>query len=229
MKVLGRNEILRTFIKKDNPIIFDIGANNGLSSKDFRCLFPNSILHIFEPNPDCLDSLKQNFKDPLAIINNLAVSNKSEKKLLFINSNNETSSLYELDLNGFYSNKGIKNKDNIFVEAITLDNYIKKVEISYVDFLKIDTQGHSFEVLDGAIESIKAGLFNLVQVEIITGDCYKKKDDLLKIIKIMNDFDYELFTIINADTEQIGHINYDYESGKTLFFDVMFINKNFKE
>jgi len=36
-----------------NPIIFDVGANEGQSIKRFKSIFPKSIIHSFEPIKEC--------------------------------------------------------------------------------------------------------------------------------------------------------------------------------
>jgi hypothetical protein len=40
---------------KINPIFFDVGANKGQSIDRFLNLYPNSLIHSFEPNIDFLN------------------------------------------------------------------------------------------------------------------------------------------------------------------------------
>ena len=52
---------LRKFIKlRSGRIIFDIGANEGQSIERFKSLFPDSIIHSFEPDINLYSILKKN-------------------------------------------------------------------------------------------------------------------------------------------------------------------------
>jgi FkbM family methyltransferase len=42
------------------------------------------------------------------------------------------------------------------IETVTLDSYIKKANISKIDILKVDVEGHEFAVLQGLIETLKS-------------------------------------------------------------------------
>ena len=48
------------FITNDKPIIFDVGAHHGESIIEFKTLFPLSIIHSFEPDPDTFKILQAN-------------------------------------------------------------------------------------------------------------------------------------------------------------------------
>ena len=51
------------------------------------------------------------------------------------------------------------------MELITLDEYLCKIGIHVIDFLKIDTEGHELEVLRGAINVLKNSPGALVMFE----------------------------------------------------------------
>ena len=53
----NRETVLKYLIKENAPIIFDIGANDGLSLEEFKTWWRNSIVHCFEPQEECLDIL----------------------------------------------------------------------------------------------------------------------------------------------------------------------------
>ena len=44
------DDINKIQIEKTNPIIFDVGANEGQSIERFQNLFPESFIHSFEPD-----------------------------------------------------------------------------------------------------------------------------------------------------------------------------------
>lgn len=48
---------LKNLVKKSNPLIFDVGVNNGSSVNDFKRWWPESHIHCFEPQEECLQNL----------------------------------------------------------------------------------------------------------------------------------------------------------------------------
>jgi sialic acid synthase SpsE len=43
------DDITKFIIKKSEPVIFDVGANEGQSIRRYKKIFENPILHSFEP------------------------------------------------------------------------------------------------------------------------------------------------------------------------------------
>ena len=50
-------------------------------------------------------------------------------------------------------------------ETIKLDEFIIDKKINYIDLIKIDTEGHEFEVLDGLKENIQKVKFILIEFQ----------------------------------------------------------------
>ena len=44
--------MFKELLKKENPVIFEIGANDGTDTVNFFKEFKNPTLHCFEPDPD---------------------------------------------------------------------------------------------------------------------------------------------------------------------------------
>ena len=57
LKNFSRDRVINDLVKKDNPIIFDIGANNGDTLAEFKEWWPKATIHCFEPQTECLDEL----------------------------------------------------------------------------------------------------------------------------------------------------------------------------
>ena len=49
VKRFDRDSVLTSLIDNKEPIIFDVGANTGQTLKTFKKLWPESIIHCFEP------------------------------------------------------------------------------------------------------------------------------------------------------------------------------------
>ena len=71
----------------------------------------------------------------------------------------------------------------MLINGITLDNFFQKKRNKYqfkrIDFIKIDTEGHEFEVLVGAVKTIKKFKPNFIQLEFNWHQLYKKKTLLM--------------------------------------------------
>ncbi len=127
-----------------SPVIIDCGSNIGVSILFFKMIYPESIIHAFEPNPKSFELLKynienNNLKD--VYLNRTAVSEVDGEINLFSSDLNYGSLTTSID-----SNRGGKNL--ISVPSIKLSNYIKKLD---VDLIKIDVEGAEIMIIKDLI------------------------------------------------------------------------------
>lgn len=160
-----RNVIKFFKLKINNKMILvDVGAHHGETIKLFSNNFNIHEIHSFEASHINFQILKKKKFRNNVIINNFAISD--QKKIYEMNQFVETSSstISEININSEYyskkkrilspfSSKEIFYKIN--TQANTLDNYLLKKKIDKVDILKIDTEGHEYKVLLGALKSLK--------------------------------------------------------------------------
>lgn len=145
------NEIVK--IKKD-AVIFDVGANAGYLTLFFADIAEKGQVHAFEPTHYAINKLVKNaslnptLKERITV-NQCFVSDKDDQKDLVaysswpLTGNESTHSIH----------KGVA-KSTEDVKSITLDSYCIKHNIDRLDLIKIDTDGHEFDVLNGAKETI---------------------------------------------------------------------------
>lgn len=125
--------------------VFEIGANYGQDSVYLKNCFglKDKDIFIFEPHPYLFKKLKKlyNFN-----CYNFAVSNQNKKVKLHaidLTKNNGMSSLR------FHKVNDKKIYKDILVQSIRMDRFIINNNIKSIDFLKIDVEGLTFEVLLG--------------------------------------------------------------------------------
>ena len=160
------NEI-NSIVKKINvekPVIFDIGANVGMVTILLSKKIKNSIIYSFEPNNATFYFFKKNIDDNNinAIAVNKGLSDKCEK--LFLGPPHKRQhSRYQLDKGhpGLYSVYADKSDKWVFkhgkiCDFLTLDYFCEKKGIKWIDFIKIDVEGHEVNVLKGGINILKA-------------------------------------------------------------------------
>ena len=129
----------------------DVGANLGLYS--FQISKYTKQLHAFEPNPYPLRYLKKLNKGNTKIYP-IAIGSVNDKVELFIPKNpkgwtSNGASLRQLDLG-----KGMK----LQVACRTLDSF----DFKDVELIKIDVEGCEQDVIDGAMNTIKNWLPNII-------------------------------------------------------------------
>ncbi len=104
------------------------------------------ICHTFEPNKNNSDLIIENAKlnnlDNI-IINNLALWNKSNEKLIF---EGEDALASTVEANTSSANA---------LHTITIDDYVSQNKVGKVDLLMIDVEGSEIKVLQGAVEMMK--------------------------------------------------------------------------
>ena len=147
-------------IDKD-AVIFDVGANIGIYSMSYAILFQSARIYSFEPVPDTYTSLEKNIrKNPLLLPRitpfNFGLSNSNIELELSIPSKLQHER-YDLNNNinsGLFSVHG-KGEDKVIGSFKTLDSFFKEeLNIKKIDVIKIDVEGHEFEVLEGAKDTI---------------------------------------------------------------------------
>jgi FkbM family methyltransferase len=102
--------------------------------------------HTFEPNKNNSDLIIENAKlNDLKniLINNLALWNKSNEKLIFEGEDALASTIVA------------KEAAANVLHTITIDDYVEQNKVGKVDLLMIDVEGSEIKVLEGAVEMLK--------------------------------------------------------------------------
>lgn len=162
----GENIFISKFddLKVKNCI--DVGCNIGDFSKEIL-KNKNTNVVAFEPLPLCRENLKeiQNHYSSRFINFEYALSNKNGFD--YINfGDKDTSGLASLEkkINNIdYVN--MVNKNRIKIELKKLNDFINMEKFKDIDFIKIDTEGHEFKVLEGGLDFIKKNNVKMVQIE----------------------------------------------------------------
>lgn len=127
-----------------NPIIIDCGSNIGLSVLYFKTIYPESIIHAFEPDKNIFKILEENCKK--FEINNVSLLNKGVWK---------EDGFYDFLSDGCDGgrmlDKNVAEKSNL-VEMVSLKNILDTN--SSIDLLKIDIEGAELEVLRSCKDSL---------------------------------------------------------------------------
>ena len=227
---------LKNLINKNDPCILDVGSNNGSSLYDFKNLWPASTIHCFEPQEECIDSLKETaskFTEGDIHINSCAAGNHSSENETFythnINSGVSGFNKINIESNDSIKLEALREKNNHEkqdyidslnqnreVKVIRLDEYIESFKPDlHIDFLKIDTQGHEAEVLEGLGK--KLDNIDVVLTELMFFDFYEKSLSFSDIEKYLHQYNFRIY--------DISHISKNPMNGRTDWVDVIYVNK----
>jgi len=174
-------KIKEYFKDKKYNVAIDIGASDGQWSYFLSQI--SEKVYAFEPNKKLYNILIKNMEE-LGLLNkkvfcyNIALSSIKGKTRFYDKETLVHSSIVD------DKHKEVKTKDTYDVETETIDNLFNNIK---VDFIKIDTEGHEYNVLLGAYEVLKRDKPNLC-IEIhnnITKNTFY--DELCRILNVIVD------------------------------------------
>jgi FkbM family methyltransferase len=186
------DDILLKIFKNKSLKIVDIGANEGQSVKRFNKIFKKTIIYSIEPSKFAYEFLIANNKNSKNVhFFNYAIGDVTKKKLFYDYNLSVLSSFHKINKKES-SNLKYKKEE---VQVITLDQFCESKKLSNVSILKIDTQGSEEKILKGGSISLKNGVFDIIELEIIMGNYYEKYFSFLSIEKFLIKFNYRLLAL----------------------------------
>ena len=215
------NQLKRVFLNKKTISVIDIGAHKGEYISSIIKNFNISKAYCFEPNPKVFKILnnKISLNKKIELLN-YGASNNSGNILFNENIESSSSSINELNKNSNYYKKkffllnflGLNEvTKKIEIKVVTLSDFIVENNINKIDLLKIDTEGHEFQVLSGLKD--KMHMINLIHIE-------HHFDDM--IIK-----DYKLTDIHNLLIKNGFKKHFKIKMKFRKSFEYLYINRNY--
>ena len=153
---------------------FDVGAHKGEFLKLIKKLKNIEKIYSFAPQKKIYQKLNIFSIENKIFCFNFALGNNNEIKNLKINKVSSTSTFSEInDLSLWYKIKSFILRgpskssfiDEEKVNVMKLDDFCDDYKISNIDLLKIDTEGHEKQVLEGALNLIKEKKIKYILLE----------------------------------------------------------------
>lgn len=132
------------FLLPQDTTILEIGSHIGTSTIDFSKKYPQGKVYAVEAYPAHYELLKENIrinKLKNVVIGNFAVVGNKKEKIVKFSINPYNSAGHSI-----FGNT-MTNQEVIEVEAVSLEDTIKRLKIKKVDVLHIDVEGAEFEIL----------------------------------------------------------------------------------
>ena len=170
--------VQKAILQNSNPIILDVGAFVGQITGRYRELFPDALIHSFEPFPAACHKLQQNTShDSGIIIHNTAVSDKCGTVIFNSNAFAPTNSILKTNEEGkYYWGDGLLDTRNeITVSTTTIDHFCKEQNIEVIDILKLDIQGAEYQAFTGAVGMLSRQSISIIYTELILVPTYLRQ------------------------------------------------------
>ena len=195
---LSKYEI-KKLLKKENPVILEIGASNGADSLVFLQIFKKIQLFCFEPNPNAVNAFtfrmnevkKFDNKDyklfPIALSDkngNIALNLISgDPKFMQATIKNLKKGKERINYSGV--KKAVAKK--VSVEAKKLDTWAKENKIRFIDFIWADVEGAERELIGGGIETLSKKT-HFFYTEYSNEEDFEEQADLKEILRMLPNF-----------------------------------------
>lgn len=209
---------------EDVKIIFDVGANLGQMTRYYRRWFPQSKIYCFEPFEECFKSLVARYQESdLIQPYQLAVSDKTETKIFFVNKFNQTNSLLNSasDWKNHFYGDILDNLRKIEVKAVTIDEFCQVNNISRINILKMDIQGGELMALEGAKDMLAGQFIDLIYSEVNFSQLYDGGAKFSEIVEFLEEYNFTLYGLYE--------VAYLPKNGLLGYADAMFISPAIKE
>ena len=164
--------LLKKYLPK-NAVMIDCGAHVGSDSIELARIFPQSIIHSFEPVPAIFSQLKQNTQQYSNIKSHqLALSNIEGIAKMYVSSGvSDASSSLLMPTGHLHDHPDVFFDDSIDIRTVSLDKWAEENNIPAVDFLWLDMQGFEFKMLEASgkiLPTVKA-----IHTEVSMRETYK--------------------------------------------------------
>lgn len=153
----------RVLIQRALPtatVVFDVGANVGDWTVEALKINERAEYHLFEPSPTTFELLRKRSFPTSVILNNVGLGDKDGETELFVFGEG-------LGANSLYDRTGTDavEQRRERVRITTIDTYCSHFGIGWIDFLKIDVEGHELQVLKGAATMLREQRIGVIQFE----------------------------------------------------------------
>jgi FkbM family methyltransferase len=177
------NEIMEYFNPNEGDTVVDVGAHIGLYSLiAAKRVGPSGKVIAIEPDPENFKILKKNILlNQLSSVEALecAVYSTRGKLRLFLPELEQGRTIF----NTVMQDRARTSTNFLEVEANTLDNILESINITEVNWIKIDVEGAELEVLKGAVNTLSSNKNIALVVEIHGMEIYM---EMIKYLKTRN-------------------------------------------
>lgn len=147
-------------LQKVDPVLLDVGANTGLWTRLALRSKPASKIWMFEPNPGCFVELRAIAEN--ATLVPAALSDRTGEATLHLHGATDLCASMDFRRDSFL---GDARAIEIEVNCLRLDDWITQSHVPVPDLVKIDAEGHEYQILKGFGQLLEQRLVELIAFE----------------------------------------------------------------
>ncbi len=188
---------IRRLVGRDDPLILEIGANDGSSTLQFLEVFPRCRIHAFEPDLRAIDKWRAKIADARATLWTLAIGEDDGERTFWISDGSRTGCEGPWDKSGSLRRPKehlLRNPDITFEQTMTvgarrLDSWADELGVGEVDFIWADVQGAEAELIAGGLKTLART--RLFYTEYRNWEAYEGQVPLGRILDLLPGFEVE--------------------------------------
>jgi FkbM family methyltransferase len=191
---------LPALLGRDDPVILDIGANDGSHTLEFLRLFERSRVYAFEPDPRALESFRARVNSPRAKLYDLAISDADGTTEFHTSGGLPSPELSEWRPRGWDLSGSIRRPkehleqhpwctfgEPIPVRTMRLDTWCREEGVTRIDLIWADVQGAEENLINGAREALRRTRY--FYTEYSDRELYEGQIGLREIMNLLPDFE----------------------------------------
>ena len=177
------------------PVIVDVGANKGDTVARFIETFPTAEVWALEPHPDTFAGMAQRFAgSPRVRPRRLALSSRAGTSTMHSYTNAAINALSPIAQGAEELIDGsVVASAAVEVELQSLRQFCANEGLEQIDILKLDTQGHELEILQGERELLRSGKVRFILVELLFSPLYATQARAGEVIGLLESCGFKLF------------------------------------
>jgi FkbM family methyltransferase len=188
-------DVKTVFADREVKTVFDVGANEGQSAREFLRHFPAAQIFSFEPTPATFQSLKcLAGSEPRLTAVNQALGETPGQVSFNENAFHQTNSILPSNRQGeeYLGPAVTEHQRKIKVEMTTLDAFCRQTSVERIDLLKVDVQGFELSVLKGAHDTLAASKIGCIVLEISFIPLYQNQATFHDLTTLLATHRYDL-------------------------------------
>jgi FkbM family methyltransferase len=174
--------------------VFDVGANIGMTALRMLKEYPKAKIYSFEPVRSTFTQLVDNTRRHGRIeCQMIGLGKTVGQATCLLHSDHQKNSLIE----GLSDRLHAEPIGDEIIHLETLDSVTKKLDVSSIDLLKIDTEGGDLAVLQGASGLLARKSIRFVYFEfhyLLPNESTQRLGNLVEIATFLRAFDYRFIT-----------------------------------